>query len=284
MKMKQYLFGLFEKSKAKRGQDGVDTMDDIWQIVLWSLWFLYLVVFPTCDPWGDPWEAHMASELALAGTPVAAGYFGVCWLIKGDLDHFPKAFRLPHYGSAQPCALCPAVSPGPDKLAYFSNFNKDATWKFMLYTALMWHTINPDPHPLFLFPYLSCLNVEPDELHIVHSGSSMYFLGSVLWLLCYRMMTGTPNANLARVWKLIVEAYQDIGTSCQYTSWRLSFFTDPKEPTKAYPKLKDRGGRSERPRATFKARLGSSEMPHDKDVEGGVVVLGYPIPDPEHIG
>lgn len=240
MRVKQFIFGIFEKCKCKFSEDGVDTMDSIFHVVVWSLWFLYLGIWPTCDAWGKPWQAHQLSELALAGTQLAGGYFGVLWIIKGDLDHLAKNLHLPHYGSAEPCALCPARSTGDEEMS-FTNFRKNAAWKTMLYNANIWRLLNTNPHQLFAMVFLSCLNVEPDELHVVHLGTSMYFLGSVLFCLCFRVLRGNPVANMARVWQMITEAYKECQTSCQFSCLTLHMFCDPLKPKGHYPKLEGRG-------------------------------------------
>ena len=35
-------------------------------------------------------------------------------------------------------------------------------------------------------PEIKDVNVDPDELHVMHLGVWQYALGSVLWLLCYK--------------------------------------------------------------------------------------------------
>ena len=59
---------------------------------------------------------------------------------------------------------------------------------------------HPNPHYMFQLPWLSCLNIDPDELHIVYLGVAMYLLGSVLWLLCYDVLPGSPQDNMSVVW------------------------------------------------------------------------------------
>ena len=244
MRVKQYLFGLFERCKlklTKKTRMGRDTMADIWPVVLWSFWFLYLGIFPTCQPNGEPWEDHHVSEKALAGEPLAGGFFGVLWLLKQDLDHLAKAYNLPHYAATIMCALCPAVAEGDDPQMFYSNFNPDAPWKAMMYTADTFRLLFPDCHPLFVFPFLSSHNVEPDELHVVHLGTTMWLLGSILWVLCFQLMTGTPSANLEEIWDAIMDEYKRLNTKCQFTSITLSMFINVQKPKQDYPRLKGRG-------------------------------------------
>ena len=53
--LKHYVFGLFEDSKAKADIDGVDTMDEAWKILCWSLRALFEGRFPIADHTGRPY-------------------------------------------------------------------------------------------------------------------------------------------------------------------------------------------------------------------------------------
>jgi hypothetical protein len=96
-------------------------------------------------------------------------------------------------------------------------------------------------HYLLQLGFMSCLNVEPDELHIMHLGTTMYLLGSCLWVLCFVILQGSPSENMARVWADICTAYRRFGSGCQFTTLALSSFCDPSAPRSEYPKLKGRG-------------------------------------------
>ena len=62
-----------------------NTNKRIFQIIAWSLYWLYLGMWPTSDVDGDPINDERA------GTPLAGldgdGFFGVLWGIKGDLEY-----------------------------------------------------------------------------------------------------------------------------------------------------------------------------------------------------
>ena len=111
-----------------------------------------------------------------------------------------------------------------------------------LYSHVEWKRANPNPHFVFQTFYLSCINVDPDELHIMHLGTSMYLLGSVLWLLCFDILTGTPVQNMGKVWHHIVEEYKrPPATVCQYSNLTLKSFCNPDKWDTGYPKLKGKG-------------------------------------------
>ena len=91
--------------------------------------------------------------------------------------------------------------------------------------------------------FLSALNVEPDELHVLHIGCSQYLLGSVLWALVYGgVLTGSLRDNMARVWEEILVEYAEQNIEEQFSSITLNTFIDPEHPRSTYPKLKGRGG------------------------------------------
>ena len=178
----------------------------------------------------------------MAGTPLAGGYFLVIWSIKSDLEHLAKFFGLEHYASNRPCVLCPceAGNDAPQNLL-FSNFSRSASWMSLLFTHLSWHTRNPSPHYLFQLKYLSGINYDPDELHLIHLGTSTHLLGSVLWLLVYEIMTDTPVANMKAIWTRITSLYKDMDVKCAYSNLTLNSFVNPKSPHNQYPRLKGKG-------------------------------------------
>ena len=91
------------------------------------------------------------------------------------------------------------------------------------------------------FKFLSCLNVEPDELHVLWLGVVQYFMGSILWLLVYRCMCKTPKANMADVWREVTEHYHNNQTPTQFSNLDLKSFCNPDKHDKAFPHLKGRG-------------------------------------------
>lgn len=218
-------------------------MKKVWKVLLWSFYFLWLGTHPTFDHDHVPWNAEThPAECALQGQPLAAGHFAVLWLIKGDLEYFAKNLGLRHFNSIDLCDFCAASRHGPESM-WPTNFVATAEWKRRLTSGPQWRLQNPDMHHIFAhFPFLTNQNVAPDELHIAHLGTSMYMLGSALFLLAYRKLAGSPEDNMRRIWALICEFYTANASTNQYSNLLLSFFTDPANPGQHYPKLKGRGG------------------------------------------
>ena len=65
-------------------------------------------------------------------------------------------------------------------------------------------------------------NVEADELHVLYIGVLQYFVGSLLWLLTYKILAGSPDDNLDRVWRVILDNYG--GSSNQYNAMSINLF------------------------------------------------------------
>ena len=92
-------------------------------------------------------------------------------------------------------------------------------------------------HALFKrFAFLSAVNMEPDEMHILYLGICQYHLGSILWLLVYRLMPSTAENNMRALWSDILLEYA--GGDAQYSSLCLNSFTNKDRPRKDYPRLK----------------------------------------------
>ncbi len=75
----------------------------------------------------------------------------------------------------------------------------------------------PNMHMLFMtFSFLSALNLEMDELHIIHIGTSQYMFGCVLWMLVFEVLQGNSTHNIQLVWRRGQAAYK--GKSTQFTN------------------------------------------------------------------
>jgi len=231
--LKLLIFGIFEHTKT------ADGMSAIWKDVMWSFEHLNRGEWPAGDPKGRPWPPGSLDAIR-AGQPLAGGHFGVVWGLKADLNHLSKAWGLKHYNSNTPCELCRCNRS--EEVAYrFNNFRKDAAWKTSLVSAEDWKAENPTPHAIFSFEYLSNQNIEVDELHVMHLGTSQYLFGSVRFVLCFEILQGDPASNMRQVWQEISKAYTDFKSECQYTNLELSSFCDHERPLASYPKLKGKG-------------------------------------------
>ena len=165
-----------------------------------------------------------------------------CSGVKGDLDWFKKELQLTSYNANAPCEYdncCKNTLPSNDPM----NFGPTCMWKKNLLTPEQWGAQTVNMHPLFkAFAFLSCWNIECDELHILWLGVAQYLLGSVLWLMTFagkkRKRSGYSHQDaLLDAWA----AVENHG-SCQFTSMTTKMFVNPQKTHREYPKRKGRGG------------------------------------------
>jgi len=230
---KIYCWGYFGDNK-----DGEVSLVPVWQKVMWSLDWAHRGVWPNCDEHGTPYPPR-SLEAKRAGTPLAGGYFLTLYTFKQDLDHLAREYGLADYRSNYPCELCGAHKLLAAWGMNFNNFNAGADWMSTIRTAAEWNASHPAPHPLFQWPWITCLNIEPDEAHALHLGVSQHTLGSVLWLLVYSCdrLDGSPQQNLDTVWAAIRDEYRRLKSPTQITGLKLSSFHDPNKPYAEFPCL-----------------------------------------------
>ena len=77
-----------------------------------------------------------------------------------------------------------------------------ALWMHTLWTKANWYThdAHRDHNLLFDLDGVSILNLGVDLLHVQYLGTDMYFLASVLWLLCYIVLPGRACNLSWEVW------------------------------------------------------------------------------------
>ena len=180
----------------------------------------------------------------MAGKPLADGFFAVIYALKGDLDYLTKSLKLRHYNSNEMCDLCPATRrKGSDQRMVYCNFNADARWKTMCYGSSEWRRLYSGHflHWICSLEGVSNLSIEPDELHVLHLGVSMYAIGSVLHILVHEVMDDTAEVNMKAVWGDVCVYYSDHNPDCQYSNLSLSSFSDRSKPFDDFPMLKGKG-------------------------------------------
>lgn len=98
--VKHYIISVFTASMTEK------TMDQVWMVISWSLHWLFQGVWPDRDHHGVMYDKNTAPGL-IAGTQLAGGYFGVPWMVKGDLKFFSDCLGMRNCNSNQPCDFCP---------------------------------------------------------------------------------------------------------------------------------------------------------------------------------
>ena len=80
-----------------------------------------------------------------------------------------------------------------------------------------------------------------DSLHVVDLGVAKHIGGNVLYLLCYRMLPGSPLNNITQVWGEVGEIYSGQQTTSQFSHLSLNSFCDTSSPHADFPLLKGKG-------------------------------------------
>ena len=105
-----------------------------------------------------------------------------------------------------------------------------------LWSSDDWVPAHPSVPAIFDLPDVDLHSISPDWMHTKHLGVDQYLFGSVLMLLTHnvdggRMLTGSPQENLAAVWNDIKS------TRGTFSDLRLSMFVPAPEH---FPCLKGR--------------------------------------------
>ena len=143
----------------------------------WSFYWLFIGKWPSRDEENRLYDKD-SSAGKLGGTTLAGGFYGVLWIIKGDLEHVAKAYKFPWASAASPCACCQANSS--DK-PWTDGRLQTAEWTKSIWTNASWAAAHPEPHPLFkILPGVGVQAFVPDVMHTTYLGCYQYLFGSVL--------------------------------------------------------------------------------------------------------
>ena len=112
-----------------------------------------------------------------------------------------------------------------------------APWMLLLRDTAHYLLHNPFPHPLFETLGVSTYTTHLDYMHVKYLGTDQYFLGSVLFVLCCRLMGGSREDNALQIWGMVSEFYtaNEQLCRCPYKILKLSMFSSGPG---GYPKLK----------------------------------------------
>ena len=189
----------------------------------WSLYWLFLGRHPVRDEFGVEYERDTPEgRRAHEEVWLADGYFGVLWVLQGDLDHMSKAWGFANPGSigkhSHPCACCGC--DGDDAGKPWTDGRLDvAKWLATVWTNATWRAAFPDRS--HIFKHLPGLGIEqyiPDLMRILHLGCYQYVFGSVMALLTHHHMPQTPEKNLEVLWASIKDAYKALRNR-NYRRW-----------------------------------------------------------------
>lgn len=70
--------------------------------------------------------------------------------------------------------------------------NPLAEWMSNIWGAAQHAVQFPDRHAWLTLPGVSILSVAVDWMHVKYLGTDQYFIGTILWLMCYVILPGPP--------------------------------------------------------------------------------------------
>ena len=205
---------------------------------MWSLYYAFLCIWPYTDHIGRVYDPK-TPEGQEAGHDLASGFCLVVFAFKGDLDHLTKAWGLRSYGSQFPCQWCPCGRKQVAPLMKLNYFGSDAEWKDKFYSVSEWRNVYTSFFYIFEMQFITHHNIQPDELHVMHLGTSMYMLGSVLSMLVTMILDDSIETNMEHVWDMISDYYIKNSVITQYTNIDLNMFQS--DGAKKMPKLSGKG-------------------------------------------
>jgi hypothetical protein len=90
--------------------------------------------------------------------------------------------------------------------------------------------------------FVSILCVAGDWMHTMHLGVLQYAFGSVLWLLAFDILPGTPADNMRDVMRQLRFFWKYHPTPGHFQGITLNMFSVANDPEGKYPKLKGQAG------------------------------------------
>ena len=151
--------------------------------------------------------------------------------------------------------------------------DKEAPWLDTIWTAAKWFKSSWCSHPLFQLVHrgVSILTVYPDLMHCKHLGVDMYFFGTILTILVYDILPGSPNWNIIELFGKIKKYYKEHKIKNRFAGLCLSMIGNVRHPwTKPQmlkgkaAEIKDFGGALLELWRTYMHTTGPSETTHRK--------------------
>ena len=125
------IYAMFDKLLVKSG--GLNGFDKFSKLLAWSFQALYDGKWPSVDEQGRP------TNDPKAGKPLAGGFRGVLFVIRGDLEFMTTKLGLESYNSATPCGCCRANTTDRP----WTDGRADAAWRATVWNDQEWAAAHP---------------------------------------------------------------------------------------------------------------------------------------------
>ena len=181
-----------------------DTLDDILEIVSWSLRCLAEGHMPNCRHDGGAWTKSDAQRKKKANKPIPTAALVE---LRGDWAFYKAVLRLPQFneldGMCWRCSCtpstwrdCSAGAPWRD-----STLNH---WQFLQRLNRQGRTCCP----IFSAPYFLISIVAIDWLHTVDKGTAADYLGNLMWMIVERLPQSARKARVGALFQDILQYYR----------------------------------------------------------------------------
>ena len=190
------------------------TQYEVWTEITWSMYWLQEGVHPDRCSNNIPYTCGMLKELAKE--PLAEGYFGVMWVLMGDLDYMHKVMHFADFNKpSEPCSLCRANNTDVP----WTDFRLlQAIWVLRGWSNLDYKIAKGDSLHRILrhIPGLGVNNYIPDIMHSKHLGPDKSLAGSTLKSLTHHVMPDGPAKNLKALFREVQNEYRKEKTSSRF--------------------------------------------------------------------
>ena len=188
----------------------VETYDEFWKVLVWSLLQCWTGKFHDRDLNGDLYEPGTLG-FDRKGKEIAGGWFMALWISENDLDHLASHFNFRHWMAAMPCSWCPCTN-SVDAQPWTDMNPGTAAWMLNVYKHSDFMAAFAPLHAIFSVPGVTILTFWPDYMHTKYMGVDQFFLASILVIGTF--MTAIPGC-LFRTGTFIIKhnaAHIEIGT------------------------------------------------------------------------
>ena len=183
-----------------------------WKAIIWSLEAPATGKWPMLD-WDKKEFPQDSLDYHRRGTPLAAGWCGVVFVLRADLEFLANHFHLNSPASNSPCALCRAdrtIEGCP-----WTDVRTCAAWRATTWKPNEWLAENPTCHPFFRMAGSGLDLIFPDLMHVKHLGVDQLIIGSTITWFIRDFLPGSVKQNLSVLWEFIQNWYKE-----RLTVWR----------------------------------------------------------------